>query len=363
MPHADESLFEAFLREVADRRVNRRDAGDYSLFKYNTVQQLSREWTDVRRAARGVVFHVPTLTVVCRPIPKFFNLDEHDETRFENLPADPPRVEEKLDGSCVSIHLRDGVIRCATPGSFDSEQARWAEAELARRGLDTDAGLREFAAQATLVCEVIFPENVSVVDYADRRDVVLLAVVDLDGRERPPSEVDAVAARFGLSRPVRVDVAVAREMPVDPRGEGYVVSYWGGPRPLRVKVKGDEYLRLHPVISALSDTVVLDLIRTGRLDEFARHMPRAARERADDIASNLLQRFRSIRARVEEAHAAVRDLPTRKDQALAVQRIADPEERGLVFHLLDGRLTDDALWTLVRRRLRGAGEEADAQGE
>ncbi len=362
MPHADEVLFEAFLREVAERRVNRRDAGDHALFKYNTVQQLSREWTEVRRAARGVVFHVPTVRIVCRPIPKFFNLDEDDETRLENLPADPPRVEEKLDGSCVSIHLRDGRVRCATPGSFDSEQARWAEKEIARRGLDTHAGLNELAAAATLVCEVIFPENVSVVDYADRRDVVLLAVVDLDGRERPPPEVDAIAARFGLSRPVRVDVAVSREMPVDPRGEGYVVSYWGGPRPLRVKVKGGEYLRLHPVISALNDTVVLDLIRTGRLDEFAARMPRAARARADDIAANLLQHFRSLRASVEQAHAAVRDLPTRKDQALAVLRVADPEERGLVFHLLDGRLTDDALWTLVRRRLRGAGDEAQPDG-
>ena len=363
MPHADPELFEALTREVAARRVNRRDDGEHALFKYNTVQQLSREWTPVRRAARGVIFHVPSASVVCRPIPKFFNLDEADETRLENLPASAALVEEKLDGSCVSLHLRDGEIRCATPGSFVSEQARWAQEELARRGLAADAGLRELLAGTTLVCEAIYPQNVSVVDYAERSELVLLAAVDLGGDERRPAEVHALAARFGLGRPRRFDLGVSREMPVDPHAEGYVVSYWQGARPLRVKVKGDEFLRLHPVVSALNDRVVLELIETGRVDEFAARMPRAARERTDDIASALLRHFRALRSSVQAAHDAVKDLPTRKEQALALRRTADPAELPLVFRMLDGALTDAALWAVVRRSLRAERAVHDAEQE
>ncbi|MCE9634466.1 MAG: T4 RnlA family RNA ligase [Planctomycetes bacterium] len=356
MPHADAELFDALQREVALRRVNRRDAGEYALFKYNTVQQLSREWTPVRRAARGVVFHVPTGSVVCRPIRKFFNLDEDDETRLENLPAAPDVsavVEEKLDGSCVALHLRDGVVRCVTPGSFTSEQAMWAESEIRRRGLDTDARLRELLAGTTLVCEAIYPENVSVVDYGDRRDLALLAAVDLDGGEHPPVAVDAIAQRFGLARPRRFDLAVSREMPVASSDEGYVVSYWQGPVPTRVKVKGAEFLRLHPVISDMTERSVLDLIETGRLDAFAAQMPRAARAQADDFAAALTQRFRSLRTRADAVAAAVRDLPTRKDRALAVLRLApDPAVRFLAFFAIDGVLTDAAVWALVRKSLR-----------
>ena len=364
MPHADPALLDRLLAEVALRRVNRRDAGDHALFKYNTVQQLSREWNPVRREARGIVFHVPTATVVCRPIRKFFNLDEDDETRLENLPRDvPATVEEKLDGSCVAIHLRDDDVRCVTPGSFASEQALWAEGETRRRGLAPDDAFRAVVAGTTLVCEAIYPENVSVVDYGDRRDLALLAAVDLDGREHPPAGVDALAARFGLSRPRRFDVAVSREMPVAPRDEGYVVSYWTGPVPVRVKVKGAEFLRLHPVVSDMTERSVLDLIETGRLAEFADRMPRAARSQADDIAAALTQRFRSLRARTDAVVAEVAGLPTRKEQALAVSRLApDAEVRFLSFLALDGALGDAQVWALVRKSLRCRADEPDAAG-
>ena len=143
---------------------------------------MSRAWTPASRAARGIVFHTPTGTVVCRPMPKFFNLDEHEETRLENLPAVRAVVDEKVDGSCVSIHLRDGRVRCTTPGSFGSEQAKWAEAELGRRGLCADGGFTEFVRGTTLVCEAVYPENISVVDYGTRRDLVLVAALDVTGR-------------------------------------------------------------------------------------------------------------------------------------------------------------------------------------
>ena len=244
---------------------------------------------------------------------------------------------------------RQDRVRCATPGSFASEQARWAEADLARRGLDTDAALHALLAATTLVCEAVYPQNVSVVDYGERRDLVLVAAVDLDGQEHDPVAVDEIARRFGFTRPRRFEIPVGREMPVDPHDEGYVVSYWTGRRPLRVKVKGARYLDLHCVVTRLSDGVVLELLQEGSFARWAQAMPRAAREKADDLYALLMQRFRAIRARIDPVFDAVRHLPTRKDQASEINRRASSSDRALVFLALDGKLTDEHIWTVVRR--------------
>lgn len=67
----------------------------------------------VRRECRGLLLCAETGAVLARRLPKFFNVDEVDETQFARLPPGG-LATEKLDGSLVSPVLLDGVLRWAS---------------------------------------------------------------------------------------------------------------------------------------------------------------------------------------------------------------------------------------------------------
>ena len=120
-------------------------------------------------------------TIVARPFPKFFNLDEII-ARGESLPAEDFEVFDKLDGSLgILYHDSAGHPRIATRGSFLSEQAARGTGLLREKYGDL-----RFDPACTYLFEIIYPENRIVVDYAGLTDLVLLAVIDTDsGAERP----------------------------------------------------------------------------------------------------------------------------------------------------------------------------------
>ncbi|MET9842806.1 hypothetical protein ABZZ01_34320, partial [Streptomyces virginiae] len=75
-----------------------------------------------------------------------------------------------------------GRWRVASKGSFISAQAVWAQRRL--DGADTAA----LHPGTTYLAEILYPQNRIVVDYGDRRDLVLLAAFGLDGTEVPLAE-------------------------------------------------------------------------------------------------------------------------------------------------------------------------------
>ena len=97
---------------------------------------------------------------------------------MEHLPNEPFEVYEKLDGSLGILYWLGDEPYIATRGSFESPQAQIAT-ELLRAydlsGLDR---------RRTYLFEIIYPENRIVVNYDDRRELVLLAIIDTaTGRE------------------------------------------------------------------------------------------------------------------------------------------------------------------------------------
>lgn len=106
-----------------------KDLGSYTAFDYNAASASSlpsmfpnplslpkksqaKLFAAVRRECRGLLVCNRTGMVLARRLPKFFNVDELEETKSDRL---PPGGEAtiKLDGSLVSPFLLDGVIRWA----------------------------------------------------------------------------------------------------------------------------------------------------------------------------------------------------------------------------------------------------------
>ncbi|MEU4732643.1 RNA ligase, partial [Streptomyces sp. NPDC023588] len=243
-----------------------------SIYTYTRTAQYERVWNEVTTRCRGLVADDSTGAIVALPLPKFFNVGEHTSGQpyAPALPDEPFEVYDKVDGSLAVVFHYAGRWRVASKGSFTSVQATWAQRRL--DGRDT-AGLRP---GTTYLAEILYPQNRIVVDYGDRRDLVLLAAFGVDGTEVPLAE--AAAHWDGIGSVVTVWPA----MPIDelialtesntlPGGaattgtqaEGFVLRFASG---VRAKAKLSEYVRLHKVLTGVTER---DVWRAHGIQRFA----------------------------------------------------------------------------------------------
>lgn len=139
------------------------------ILNYTEMAQFAREWNDVTRVCRGLIYDADTLEVIARPFPKIHNWDEAEAP---SITWDAPLYSwsNKEDGSLGIIYLRpDGLLSVATRGSFESDQALHARALLETH--DTGDWWALIGMGYTPLVEIVYPDNRIVLDYggADRR--------------------------------------------------------------------------------------------------------------------------------------------------------------------------------------------------
>lgn len=260
--------------DVDNGYVSKRKHPDFPLFIYNYTNKavIDNHWNEVTRTCRGLILD-DKYNVVARPFRKFFNLNtaSEPETLLENLPKTKPIIMEKMDGSLGILWRWDGNEGIATRGSFTSEQAIWATEHW--KAIKLTRWYFNFVKDITPLFEIIFPDNRIVVNYGDRKDLVLLGIVNNNnGSEVPYQELK----NTGYNSIVRsysnisVDNCISSMSSKDSIGEGYVLLYEmpQSAYPLRIKMKFDEYARLHRLIFNLSDKVIWELLsnETNPLD-------------------------------------------------------------------------------------------------
>lgn len=237
--------------------VSVRASGDLRILNYTPRATYSRSWDPATLLCRGMIVDSQG-HVVARPFPKFFNADEPDAPP---VPLDAPMVvTEKLDGSLgIAYHAPGGAIRIATRGSLDSEQA----VEASRIWRDKYRRVR-FGRDVTPLFEIIYPSNRIVVDYGARRDLILLAVIDIrTGADLPLEWLDwpgpvARQHEFGSFSELVDSVAAGGKS----GGEGYVVRFdtGAGVPHVRFKFKFPEYVVAHRIVTGLNSLRVWEVV-------------------------------------------------------------------------------------------------------
>jgi hypothetical protein len=201
-----------------------------TIWNYTPKTQYDNLWDEVTLMCRGLVTDNDG-NIVARPFKKFFNIEEgkHISTKeFE--------VFEKMDGSLGIMFKYNGLMVCATRGSFTSEQSVWMNKfadEYNYQNIIVDG--------FTYLFELIFPQNRIVVDYGNQERMVLLGIIKTEsGEEVPYDDIffdgwDVVEKYDGVK-----DYTTLKNM-VKNNHEGFVVRFSNGDR---MKVKGEEYIRL-----------------------------------------------------------------------------------------------------------------------
>ena len=315
-----------------------------ALYVYSTHCVFESAWSPITLSARGLILDHEARKIVATPFPKFFNAGER-EGPVPDLPFD---TTEKLDGSLIIVFHHRGRWRTATKGAFDSEQAVWAHQRLIAQDLSP---LRP---GVTYLAEATYPENKIVVQHTEAA-LRMLSAYDETGLELPWHEVVATSNALGLGTARRLHfvsvselIGVARSLPRSE--EGFVLRFANG---LRLKIKGDEYKRIHALISGLTPLAMWEAMaaRTD-MQSIRRDLPEEFWGDFDSIVANLEAQLTALVDRVAETARGVAAL-TDKEIGLRLKSF-DEKVRPFIFDyrksggdLLGGRAREK-LFRLIR---------------
>jgi RNA ligase len=376
-------------RELAADHVTRRTHPTLplSIYTYGRSCQYENHWTPVTIRTRGLVVDDSTGRIAAFCLPKFFNHGQHGKG-FEfapPLPDGPFEVYDKMDGSLGIVFWHSGAWRAASKGSFISEQAEWAQ-----RWIDA-ADTAELDPDVTYLAEIVYPENRIVVNYGDRRDLVLLAAYRADGSELPLAEaakawagVGSVVRTFDWADTFGVLAALgdssahldgAEASGTD--AEGWVIRFADG---VRAKIKISAYVRLHKTLTGvgprdiwralgvqlhphatakqISQAVGLQLNEVeglrrtpgGPLAPLLDNVPDEFDAWVRSVCDDLTARAAELAGRIEAAHREITHLAADRGgyARAAKERAAEPVVRAGMFLLLDGRPLDLHVWRALK---------------
>lgn len=323
---------------------------------YTPKVQFDRLWDEspLLKQCRGLIVD-EFGEVISRPFPKFFNLGEHQGP----LPDGDFEVTEKLDGSLGILYWIPQTTDSraapympfiATRGSFDSEQARLANhilwETLGAGCMDGLNGNLPFHRGRTYLFEIIGPSNRIVVRYPEDT-LRLITIIDNEtGRDLPWEP------QVPFDYVQRYDAASVAELASRKKDnfEGYVVRWLE--TDYRLKVKLDDYLRLHKVMTGATARRIWEVLAEGQsLELYLHDVPDEFATWVRATANGLLHQFDDIETDViKEFNRIIGDdwgvaWPARKQFAsLAVPSIY----RDILFALYDGHDYRDKIWKRIK---------------
>ena len=202
-----------------------------------------------------------------------------------------------------------------------------------------------FDSAYTYLFEIIYPENRIVVDYKGWSGLVLLSMVHTKtGVEVRHRDISWYERYFDVvKRYEGKDINTLKDL-AQPNKEGFVVQYENG---FRLKVKFDEYVRLHRLVTGLNARHIWENLMEGNgIEEMIDHVPDEFYEWVKNTASRIEARYKEIKAISSLISIQSRKYPTRKEKAEFIMQVA--KFPSIVFLMLDGREYSKSIWKIIK---------------
>jgi len=360
---------------------------DLTIWNYSPRVQYEKLWDDVTIQCRGLVTNSKG-DIVARPFKKFFNYEEH---KPEDLPNETFEVYEKMDGSLgilfyYEYELSDerryniwfnnnyetGMERffdpnnlpdfdnpyyeptpktkgewiMATRGSFTSSQAIKGKELLDRYDFE------RLHKGYTYLFEIIYKENRIVCEY-DYEDIVLLGMIETkSGNEvdihnsnediRFQNMISNIGFRVVMLYKTWGEGYDLLKEEISKDREGYVVRFKNG---FRMKIKGEEYKRLHRILTNVSNRDIWEYLRVGKpLDEILDKVPDEFYDWVKSEESKFLEMYRITDTMCQLTFMnIIKPEMTRKESALKIKE-QKLDLQALLFRMLDNKDYSDLIW-------------------
>ena len=330
---------------------------DLAIANYTHKAQQNYHWNAVTTQCRGLIFNPNTWEVVARPFRKFFNYGEAQADKITG--QEQVTAYEKFDGSLGITYPLPGydgeVYAIATRGSFTSEQAVWATNYLAPIRANEPWRFPIIPGYTDLF-EIIYPENRIVCEYGGMEGLVYLGTINNENGDFQ-FEDDMFDVR---ADPVYRGTFEGALQISGRQGKEGVVVVTSDNR--RVKLKEEEYVRLHRIVSHLTERYVWEAMQ-GPFMSVARGLaadiPEEHAEWLMNVAEKLFSEYMTLAIMVNELNQQTSKFGTRREKAIyATQESGYPKAvQSAYFAGLDGKSYVDVLWKAVRPKEEEGEEE------
>jgi RNA ligase len=324
--------------------ANKHPEYDIWILNYSPKVQSKRFWDEYTLSCRGLVIDVEG-NILARPFQKFKNLEEYDPSEIDM--SQEFDIFEKMDGSLIIVFYYKPQMKwiVASRGSFISEQCLEAQKMIDLNIYD------KLNKDYTYLFEIIYPENRIVVDYGNKRELVLLTVIDtVSGFEfsydlifKTNSKYFTVVKKYVLKN--IHDLHELKTLEEENR-EGFVVKFSNG---LRVKVKFNEYVRLHGILTNVSNLTVWEhLMNNYDFDALLDRVPDEFYDWLKRTTNVLQQAFNEIERKSLKEFVRIYHVNEIIDRKTFAAESIKSEYRSILFKLYDKKQYDEIIWKMVR---------------
>jgi RNA ligase len=324
--------------------VQKHPTADIYIYNYSKSCSLEGKWNEATIQCRGIIVD-KDYNILARPFEKFFNYEEIEDKSV--IPGGAADAYEKIDGSLGIMYWLDDVPYIATRGSFSSDQALHATEVLHTKYREEIDVIKHLRYSHTFLFEIVYPENRIVVDYGDTDDIILLAIIN---NANPQNEIPIsfyekyfnTAKYYG-----RFDNYLnLRESIAGDNREGFVLRFDNG---FRMKMKYEDYFRLHRLRTYLTKKHIFEFIETNsrdELNEMVDQFDEEIRMSVNKIVEEFDNRFSEIES---EARSEYREFDTDKEAALYFNTC---KWRPILFNMRKGKPYDPLIWRVIKGEIK-----------
>lgn len=303
---------------------------DLTIWNYTDEVQYNSLWNELLIKCRGLVTN-SLGEIVNDPIPKFFNYSETRGQQVCNF-TKPFTVYTKYDGSLIMVFKYQGELIICSRGSFTSDQANWAKEIIERENYQFGEGF-------TYCFELIHKENRIVVNYGDENKLILLAV-----RGNSIEDELEYYNSFNIAQTHIININEYNDLKklssqFKENEEGYVFKFGSN----RCKVKFDEYLRLHKLMTNVSTTAIWECLKNKTdLIEVLKDIPDEYYQKIKEYKAYLEKEYNNS---LEECLWLFNHLPKgdRKEKAFFINQLK-PKNKAVLFMMLDNKNYESIIW-------------------
>lgn len=286
----------------------------YALFKYKNYIELAdlgygsdffEIYNTLYRECRSIVFNLKNDSIELASLSKFKNYNEdEDDWKAENIwnkynIASQIFITNKMDGSYQQYRYdskEDKIIGSGSSGLDREESWRLSDGY----SLLTDGHKKMFKdfPDWTFIFEYISPKNPIVVKYTKEQEgLYLLAARNVNnGSEMTFAELKEKASWYSIKITENYadslsDILAQTEKYTSDEKEGWVLDILDvEKRHFRVKIKTDNYVRMHKVLSQnISPNAVIEAIHNNQYDDFIGKVPAAYREIIEHYKNTVIE--------------------------------------------------------------------------
>ena len=296
------------------------------------------------RECRSVVVDVHTMNYVIRPFDKFFNMDERDETSYgviaqKFLRTDYITVTNKLDGSMQCGRYYNGEFIMSGSQAIDPESS-WRLEDGYKMLTESYRNMLQDYDEYTFIFEYISKKDAHVVVYDDSQCGLHL----IGARHVITGEYMSYDQLWIIAHNREIPITTQYEMDfgqlVDTLGrytsdvmEGYVVRFTDDCGDFFVKIKCDDYVAIHGILSSLqSPNIIIKQIGEGTFDDFISKIPEGHKERVMKIANDVFTYNDNMKYQVSSwcQNLDSYKFPELKDKMIYITNYVPKEYQGYV---------------------------------